>query len=135
MPIHSRFKASIPRFARLMHLSCLASVASRIDPIDDIQTIDTELMLADLESLEKRVDALMVIASSKGYFTVDGLRRVLEDMGSEAFETQTYYERWMASTCENLIAEGAFTIEELNAKMEEVRQRGETYGEAQGSGE
>jgi ribosome-binding ATPase len=29
-------------------------VAGRIDPIDDIDTIETELMLADLESLEKR---------------------------------------------------------------------------------
>ena len=46
---------------------------------------------------EKRVDALMVLASSKGYFTVDGLRRVLEDMGPNAFETQTYYERWVQS--------------------------------------
>ena len=28
---------------------------AKIDPIDDIETIETELMLADLESLEKRV--------------------------------------------------------------------------------
>lgn len=33
-------------------------VDGRIDPISDIETIDTELMLADLESLEKRVPAL-----------------------------------------------------------------------------
>ena len=56
-------------------------------------------------------------------------------MGEQAFENMTYYERWMASTCENLIAEGAFTIEELNTKMAEVEARGPTYGEAQGSGE
>jgi len=84
---------------------------------------------------EKRVDALRQIASTKGYFTVDGLRRALEEMGEEAFDTMTYYERWMAATTRNLIAEGAFTIEELNAKMEEVKARGPTYGEAQGVGE
>ena len=84
---------------------------------------------------EKRVDALRAIASAHGFFTVDGLRRSLEDMGEQAFETMTYYERWMASTCQNLVAEGAFTIEELNAKMEEVRARGSTYGEAQGHAE
>ena len=84
---------------------------------------------------EKRVDALRALSSKKGFFTVDGLRRSLEGMGEQAFETMTYYERWMASTCENLIAEGAFTTEELNAKMAEVRERGPTYGEAQGSGE
>ena len=52
---------------------------------------------------EKRVDALMVIASGKKHFTVDGLRRVLEDMGPEAFETMTYYERWIHSITQNLM--------------------------------
>jgi GTP-binding protein YchF len=33
-------------------------VANKIDPIADIETIETELMLADLDSLERRVDAL-----------------------------------------------------------------------------
>jgi GTP-binding protein YchF len=33
-------------------------VEGRIDPIADIETVETELMLADLDSLEKRVDAL-----------------------------------------------------------------------------
>ncbi len=33
-------------------------VEGRIDPVADIETIETELMLADLDSLEKRVDAL-----------------------------------------------------------------------------
>lgn len=79
---------------------------------------------------EKRVDALMVIASSKGYFTVDGLRRVLEDMPKEAFETQSYYERWIQSVTQNLMEAGVFTPGELGAKMEEVSARGTTYGEA-----
>ena len=33
-------------------------VGNKVDPVEDIETIETELMLADLESLEKRVDAL-----------------------------------------------------------------------------
>jgi GTP-binding protein YchF len=33
-------------------------VEGRIDPVGDIETIETELMLADLESLEKRVELL-----------------------------------------------------------------------------
>jgi hypothetical protein len=84
---------------------------------------------------EKRVDALLRLTSSKGYFTVDGLRRVLEDMPEDSFETMTYYERWIASITQNMIEAGAFTIEELNARMDEVAARGETYGEAQGPGE
>ena len=84
---------------------------------------------------EKRVDALMRIAAAKGYFTVDGLRRALEDMGEEAFEARTYYERWIAAITQNLLEAGAFSVEELNARMEEVARRGVTYGEAQGGGE
>jgi GTP-binding protein YchF len=33
-------------------------VAGRLDPLADIDTIETELMLADLESLERRIDGL-----------------------------------------------------------------------------
>src|ERR687892_167754 len=33
-------------------------VEGRVDPIGDIETVETELMLADLDSLERRVDAL-----------------------------------------------------------------------------
>ncbi len=79
---------------------------------------------------ERRVDALMVLCSAKGYFTVDGLRRALEDMGEESFETQSYYERWIAAINQNLLESGAYSVEELGTRMEEVRQRGTTYGEA-----
>lgn len=84
---------------------------------------------------EKRVDALMVLATTKGLFTVDGLRRVLEDMPQSAFETMTYYERWIASINQNLIEQGAYTIEELAAKIDQVKDRGATYGECAGVGE
>ncbi len=36
----------------------ITHVEGKIDPIADIETIETELMLADLDSLETRVDAL-----------------------------------------------------------------------------
>ncbi|MEM6680419.1 MAG: ScnB-like protein [Pseudomonadota bacterium] len=87
----------------------------------------------DFALWEKRVDALMVLLSVKGHFTVDGLRRSLEGMGPDAFETMTYYERWIAAVTENLIETGAITIGELNARMEDVAARGATYGEAQGT--
>lgn len=82
---------------------------------------------------EKRVDALRGIAAERGFFTVDGLRRVLEDMSEQAFETMSYYERWISATTENMVEAGAFTVEELSAKMDEVRERGPTYAEAQRS--
>ena len=84
----------------------------------------------DFSLWEKRVDALLVIASDKGIFTVDGLRRALEDMGEEAFETMSYYERWIASVNQNLIEAGVYTTAELGQRMTEVASRGATYGEA-----
>ncbi len=84
----------------------------------------------DFALWEKRVDALMVIASSKGHFTVDGLRRVLEDMPPDSFDTMTYYERWIASVNQNLIESGVYTTAELAERMSEIARRGATYGEA-----
>ena len=84
----------------------------------------------DFALWEKRVDALMIISAGKGYFTVDGLRRVLEDMGPDAFETMSYYERWIASVNQNLIEAGVYTTAELAARMSEVAVRGATYGES-----
>lgn len=84
----------------------------------------------DYSLWEKRVDALMVLCSSKGHFTVDGLRRALEDMGEDAFEKLSYYERWIEAVNRNLIEAGIYTTAELGEKMEQVKARGETYGEA-----
>lgn len=86
----------------------------------------------DFALWEKRVDALMVLCSAKGLFTVDGLRKALEDMGPEAFESMTYYERWIAAVARNLLEAGAFTAEELGAKMDDVAARGEGYAAASG---
>ena len=84
----------------------------------------------DFALWEKRVDALAIITQGKGLFTVDGLRRVLEDMGPDAFETMSYYERWVASLNQNMIEAGVYTTAELAEKMEAVQSRGTTYGEA-----
>lgn len=86
----------------------------------------------DFALWEKRVDALMVLCSAKGFFTVDGLRRAIEDMGEDAFETMSYYERWIASINQNLLESGAYSLEELGTAMQAVATRGATYGEAAG---
>lgn len=89
-----------------------------------------DLSQHDFALWEKRVDALMIIGSARGHFTVDGLRRALEDMGEAAFESMSYYERWVAAINQNLVEAGVYTLEELGTRMEQVRARGATYGEA-----
>src|SRR6187401_2945981 len=49
---------AIAHVVRCFEDTDITHVSGKIDPIADIETIETELMLADLESLEKRVDAL-----------------------------------------------------------------------------
>ena len=83
---------------------------------------------------EKRVDALMVLLSAKGHFTVDGLHRALEDMGPGAFGTMSYYERWIAAVNRNMIEAGAWTPAELGERMEAVARRGASYGAASDAG-
>src|SRR5436309_16057162 len=49
---------AIAHVVRCFEDTDVTHVEGRIDPIADIETIETELMLADLESLERRVDGL-----------------------------------------------------------------------------
>jgi GTP-binding protein YchF len=58
----------------------ITHVEGRIDPVADIETIDTELMLADLDSLERRVGALEKKAKGgdkESQATVDLINRTL----------------------------------------------------------
>ncbi|HWV41109.1 redox-regulated ATPase YchF [Pseudorhodoplanes sp.] len=49
---------AIAHVVRCFEDSDVTHVEGKVDPIADIETIETELMLADLDSLERRVDAL-----------------------------------------------------------------------------
>jgi ribosome-binding ATPase len=49
---------AVAHVVRCFENSDIAHVAGKIEPIADIETVETELMLADLESLERRVDGL-----------------------------------------------------------------------------
>jgi GTP-binding protein YchF len=49
---------AIAHVVRCFEDSDVTHVEGKIDPIADIETIETELMLADLDSLERRVDGL-----------------------------------------------------------------------------
>jgi small GTP-binding protein len=49
---------AVAHVVRCFEDSDITHVEGKIAPLDDIATIDTELMLADLDSLEKRVDNL-----------------------------------------------------------------------------
>jgi GTP-binding protein YchF len=68
----NQFLATIREVDAIVHVvRCfedgdVTHVEGKIDPIADIETIETELMLADLDSLEKRVDNLEKKAKGTG---------------------------------------------------------------------
>jgi hypothetical protein len=72
---------------------------------------------------EKRVDALMVLLSAAGRMTVDELRKNIESIGPDAYDSMTYYERWIHSISQTLIQRGVITIDELGRKMAQVKAR------------
>jgi hypothetical protein len=79
----------------------------------------------DFALWEKRVDALMVLLSQQGrnLLNVDELRRNIESIGGDAYETMSYYERWIFSITQTMIQRGVVSIDELNKKMTEVEAR------------
>jgi GTP-binding protein YchF len=55
---HIRQVDAVVAVLRCFEDTDITHVEGRIDPVADAETVETELMLADLESLEKRVDGL-----------------------------------------------------------------------------
>jgi len=74
---------------------------------------------------EKRVDAMLVLLSSKNLITTDELRLGIETLGADAYERLSYYERWIASIARALVARGVLTTDELGRRMAEAGQRPE----------
>jgi len=71
---------AIAHVVRCFEDTDVTHVEGRIDPVADIETVETELMLADLESLERRLDGLSKKAKGgdkESKETVDLVNRAL----------------------------------------------------------
>lgn len=84
----------------------------------------------DLALWEKRTDAMLrlLVSPGKRAFTVDGMRRVIEDYGQQQYDRTTYYEKWIRAVRNLLVEQGILTREEIEARMAEVRERLERSG-------
>ena len=81
----------------------------------------------DLAQWERIIDAMVRLMCSKQVYTdLAQLRNGIEQLGPEAYEKYSYYERWAASAARQCLAAGVVTEEELKAKMDEVRAREKT---------
>jgi nitrile hydratase subunit beta len=84
----------------------------------------------DLALWEKRTDAMLRLLTSPGKraFTVDGMRRVIEDYGQQAYDRTTYYEKWIRAARNLVVEQEILTREEVEARMAAVRERHEKAG-------
>ena len=63
-------------------------VSDKIDPLDDIETINTELILADMETLEKREDKLKKLARGQNKDAIEklnALNKIKEILNNDQF--------------------------------------------------
>ena len=70
-----------------------------------------------LTEFDRDVDALRGILGAKGVMSVDELRRGIEAIPEAQYYRMSYYQRWMRSIADNLLARGVITEAELAAAL------------------
>ena len=82
----------------------------------------------DYAQWERRVDAMAVLLwglkGTKKYFTVDEHRKAIESLPPEAYDSMSYYQKWVVGLAQCLLQRGVLTSQEIARKMLEVQARG-----------
>jgi hypothetical protein len=66
-----------------------------------------------LTAFDKEVDAIRQILGAKGVMSVDELRRGIEAIPEAEYLRMGYYQKWIRSIADNLMARGVVTEAEL----------------------
>jgi hypothetical protein len=72
---------------------------------------------------DRRIDAIAQVVSRRVGVRVDERRKNIEALPPEAYDTMSYYEKWLVAIVQTLIQRGVITTDELGRKMEEVSAR------------
>ncbi len=80
----------------------------------------------DVTLSEKRVDALIILLGDdkRRLMRVDELRRAIESLGADAYDTLSYYERWISAITHILVEKGVLTRAEIDRRVVEIEARG-----------
>ena len=82
------------------------------DPIDRTEH--------EMEEWERRVDSLNSVLGEKGLKNTDQLRRAIESLPLDKYETLSYYEKWTAAMEILLVDQKVMTTEEIDQRMQEL---------------
>jgi len=66
---------------------------------------------------ERRIDALHGVLGAKGLRTTDEMRRAIESLEPELYESMGYYEKWTAALEILLLEKGILSKEEINQQV------------------
>ncbi|MEK7879907.1 MAG: hypothetical protein AAB285_08600 [candidate division NC10 bacterium] len=79
-----------------------------------------------LEDWERRTDAMVQLLASpdKRVFRVDEMRRAIESLPPEAYESLRYYEKWLSGVEILMIEKEILTREEIERKVAELEKCG-----------
>ena len=72
---------------------------------------------------ERRTHALVGVLREKRLINTDELRRGIEAIPSEDYESLSYYERWSASVERLLVEKGVLTADEIEGKTAALEER------------
>ena len=77
-----------------------------------------------LDFWEWRVDAMIRLLFKAGVMSdFAELRRAIEDLAPDVYESLSYYERWAAGAAALCLEKGVVSKVELDARVADVRQR------------
>ncbi len=71
-----------------------------------------------LTQFDREVDAIRGILGAKGVMSVDELRRGIEAIPEAEYARLSYYQRWVRSIADNLLARGVISEAELRAALD-----------------
>ena len=74
----------------------------------------------NMDEWERRVDSLSSVLGDKGLKNTDQLRRAIESLSQDQYETLSYYEKWTAAMETLLVEQGIMTTDEIDRKMAEL---------------
>lgn len=79
----------------------------------------------EFEPWEKRIEALVRLMSLRDppIVTVDELRRGIEQLPPDVYDSITYYEKWIASLTNILVEKGVLDRGELDGRIDDVAAR------------
>ena len=78
-----------------------------------------------LSDWEKKTHALSTVLGEKDLKLTDEMRRLIESLPMEEYESLSYYEKWAASLESILVEKKVLTTQEIDEKVKALEQRWE----------